>query len=114
MNDISILINEVLMILNFCSFYSSGRRKREAKYAKVEVKQEPVINEETKYIPSDGDKIIDVSRPGVDQRYRTNHGEQVNFEYNFDYNKNEIKSEEEEPCREKDSTRFERSNQSTT
>ncbi|XP_055307378.1 zinc finger and BTB domain-containing protein 41-like, partial [Sitodiplosis mosellana] len=85
---------------------SSGRSKHKSKSAKVEVKQEPVIKEE----PSDVDGVMNIPRPRVGGRYRANYGGPVDFGCDFDEIKDEIKCEEEETGKEKDSTPRERSN----
>ncbi|XP_055312341.1 zinc finger protein OZF-like [Sitodiplosis mosellana] len=84
------------------------RYKRKSKSVKVEVKQEPVIKEE----PNDGDGIINTPRSRVDGRYRVNYEEPIDFGYDFDLMKDEIKCEEEDTDKEKDSTPCERSNDS--
>ncbi|XP_055308915.1 zinc finger protein 41-like, partial [Sitodiplosis mosellana] len=85
---------------------SGGRSKRKPKSAKVEVKQEPGIKEE----PNDGDDVMNIPRPRVDRRYRANYEGLVDFGYDFNEVKDEIKCEEEETGEEKDSTPRERSN----
>ncbi|XP_055306807.1 zinc finger protein 585B-like, partial [Sitodiplosis mosellana] len=85
----------------------SGRcRRRKSKSAKVEVKQELVIKEE----PNDGDDVMNIPRPTVDGRYRVKYEGPIDFARDFDQIKDEIKCEEEETSKEKDSTPCERSN----
>ncbi|XP_055312134.1 zinc finger protein OZF-like [Sitodiplosis mosellana] len=85
----------------------SGRRcKRKSKCTKVEVKQEPVIKDE----PNDGDDVMNIPRPTVDGRYRENYDGPIDFNDDFDEVKDEIKCEEGEMDKEKDSTPCERSN----
>ncbi|XP_055306646.1 zinc finger protein 570-like, partial [Sitodiplosis mosellana] len=83
----------------------SGRRnKRKPKSEVVEVKLEPGIKEE----PND-DGVIIVSQQRTDGRYRVNYDRRFDFGYDFDAMKDEIKCEEEETGKEKDSTPCERS-----
>ncbi|XP_055312462.1 O-acyltransferase like protein-like [Sitodiplosis mosellana] len=83
----------------------SGRRcKRKSKCTKVEVKQEPVIKEEL----NDGDDDINIPRPTVDGRYLANYEGPIDFADDFDQIKDEVKCEEEETGREKESAPCER------
>ncbi|XP_055312486.1 zinc finger imprinted 3-like [Sitodiplosis mosellana] len=88
---------------------SGGRSKRKLQSAKVEVKQEPGIKEE----PNGDDDVMNIPRPRVDGRYRANYERPVDFGFDFDEVKDEVKCEEEETDKEKDSTPCERSNEST-
>ncbi|XP_055326388.1 zinc finger protein 740-like, partial [Sitodiplosis mosellana] len=87
----------------------SGRRcKRKAKVTKPEIKQEPGIKEE----PNDGEEsVMNIPRPRVEGGYRANYDGPVDFGYDFDVVKDEMKCEEEETVKEKDSARRERSNE---
>ncbi|XP_055325791.1 zinc finger protein OZF-like [Sitodiplosis mosellana] len=85
-----------------------GRSKRKSTLAKVEVKQEPGIKEE----PNDGNDVMNITRSRVHGRYRVNYDGPVNFNDDFDEVKDEIKCEEEETRKDKDSTPCERSNKS--
>ncbi|XP_055316119.1 zinc finger protein OZF-like [Sitodiplosis mosellana] len=85
-----------------------GRSKRKSKSAKVEVKQEPVIKEEP---TNDGDDVINIPQPRVEERYRANYEGPFDFGYEFNVVKDEIKCEEEEEAgKEKDSVPYERAN----
>ncbi|XP_055312482.1 histone-lysine N-methyltransferase PRDM9-like [Sitodiplosis mosellana] len=79
---------------------SSIRSKRKSKCGKVEVKQEPGIKEE----PNGGDDVMNIPRPRVDGRYRANYEGPVDFGYDFDEIKDEVKCEEKETGNEKDTT----------
>ncbi|XP_055316118.1 zinc finger imprinted 3-like [Sitodiplosis mosellana] len=80
--------------------------KRKSKSVKVEVKQEPGIKEEP-------NNVIDVQHPRVDGRYRVNYEGPFDFGNDFDEVKDEIKCEEEETGKEKNSAPCERSDKST-
>ncbi|XP_055309660.1 oocyte zinc finger protein XlCOF28-like [Sitodiplosis mosellana] len=87
----------------------SGRqRKRKTKSTKVEAKQEPVIKEE----PNEGDDVMNIPQPRVEGRYRVNYKGPVDFGYDFDEIKDEMKYEEEETYKQKDSAPCERANDS--
>ncbi|XP_055308515.1 zinc finger protein 577-like, partial [Sitodiplosis mosellana] len=86
---------------------SSRQRKRKSKSTKVEVKQEPIKEE-----PNDGDDVMNIPQPRVEGRYRANYEGPVDFGYDFDEIKDEMKCEEEEKGKEKDSAPCERANDS--
>ncbi|XP_055312488.1 zinc finger protein 600-like [Sitodiplosis mosellana] len=88
---------------------SGGRRKRKPKSAKVEVKHESGIKEE----PNDSEDVMKIPRPRVDGRYRANYEGPMDFDYDFDEVKNDIKCEEEETGNEKDTTPCDRPNEGT-
>ncbi|XP_055309686.1 zinc finger protein 155-like [Sitodiplosis mosellana] len=95
--------------MNLFKSISGGRCKRKSKYAKTEVKQELGIKEE---VTNDGDYVIDIPRQRVDDTYRADYEGPVDFADDFDEVKDEIKCEEEETGKEKDTTPCERSNES--
>ncbi|XP_055316121.1 oocyte zinc finger protein XlCOF7.1-like [Sitodiplosis mosellana] len=95
-------------IMNPFKGVPGGRRKRKPKSEMIEVKQEPDIKEE----PNDGDDDMNITRSRVHGRYRANYDRPIDFDYGFDQIKDEIKCEEEETGRDKDSTPCERSNKS--
>ncbi|XP_055312484.1 zinc finger protein 572-like [Sitodiplosis mosellana] len=85
---------------------SGGRRKRKSKSAMVQVKQELGIKEEL----NGSDDVVNIPRPRVSGRYRANYERPADFDYDFDEVKDEVKCEEEETGKEKNSTSSERSN----
>ncbi|XP_055312479.1 zinc finger protein OZF-like [Sitodiplosis mosellana] len=85
-----------------------GRRKHKSKCSNVEIKQEPTIKEEH----NDSDDVMNIPQPRVDRRYRADYKGPVDFGYDFDEVKDEVKCEEEEMGKDKGSTPCERSNES--